>query len=309
MNLTLNGSLVLSDDAVKINAGFDLAAANGTWTDAFGIPGLSIGELAANIGVEEQPEDAGIPLPTLSFTVNNVVLPPTWANAIGELPGAAVSATLDLDADNPILSFAISPGAGQSAALEPLRIANDVAAAGNAAPLPDSAVDALQLQDASLLFAPAGGIDATGASVAPGASVVFDAVIGGQSVHVDGSVGIAPYPHLTAHVSVPSFGIGPMSFAGTTLDIDLEADPSAPKIDFDFAGGFTDSFTGTQFAANVDLGASLSAAERLRRLDHRHRTAGLHRGRCATTATSTSTAAGSASPCPDTLAPTSPVST
>ena len=259
VNLTLTGSLVLSDDAVKITAGFDLAATNGTWTDAFGIPGLSIGELAASVGVEEQPEDAGIPLPTLSFTVNNVVLPDTWRNAIGELPGAAVSATLDLDADNPILGFTISRGAGQVAALEPLRIANDVALAANTAPLPASTVDALQLQGASLLFAPTGGIDATGATIAPGATLVFDAVIGGQKVHVDGSIGITPYPHLTAHVSVPTFGIGPVSFAGTSLAIDLAADPAAPRIDFDFSGGFTDAFTGTGFTASVDLGASLSA--------------------------------------------------
>ncbi len=259
VNLTLTGSLVLSNDAVKINAGFDLAAANGSWTDAFGIPGLTVGELAASIGVEEQPEDAGIPLPTLSFTVNNVVLPPTWANAIGELPGAAVSATLDLDADNPILSFAISRGAGQIAALEPLRIANDVALAANTTPLPDSTVNALQLQDASLLFAPAGGMDATGATVSPGASLVFDAVIGGQNVHVDGSIGVSPYPHLTANVSVANFGIGPVNFAGTELAIDLAADPTAPKVDFDFSGGFSDSVSGTQFTASVDLGASLSA--------------------------------------------------
>ncbi|HEY7010333.1 MAG TPA: RICIN domain-containing protein [Jatrophihabitantaceae bacterium] len=258
VNLTLSGALTLTEDSVKIDAGFDLAAADGTWHDAFGIPGLSIGELAARIGIEEQPEDAGIPLPTLSFTVNNVVLPDEWANAIGEVQGAAVSATLDLDLDNPILSFAISPGTGQTAALEPLRIANDFTAAAGQAPLPDSVVDQLQIQDAQLLFAPLGGKDATGATVDPGASLAFDAVIGGKSVHVDGSVGLLPYPHLTAHVSIPSFGIGPVSFNNTTLAVDLEGNPADPKVDFDFSGGFSDSFTGIQFSASVDLGASTS---------------------------------------------------
>jgi hypothetical protein len=266
VDLTLNGSLTLTDEgAVKISVGFDLNAPNGTWTDAFGIPGLSIGELAASVGVEVSPEQLDIPLPTVSFTVNHVVLPDSWQNAIGELPGADVSLTLDLDVDNPILSFAIAPGVGQTVALEPLRIANDFTSATHAAPLPDSVVNAVQLNGASLLFAPTGGTDATGHTVTPGASLVFDATIAGKSVHVDGSVGVAPYPHLSANVSVTNFAIGPIAFSGATpgtnpsLGIDVEANPAAPKIDFDFSGQFTDSVTGIRFGANVDLGASISA--------------------------------------------------
>ena len=266
VELTVNGSLAVTDEgAVKISVGFDLAAQNGTWTDAFGIPDLSIGELAASIGVEISPEQLDIPLPTLSFTVNHVVLPDSWSNAIGELPGTDVSLTLDLDVDNPILSFAITPGQGQSVAVEPLRIANDFTTAAHAAPLPDSVVSALQVQDASLLFAPTGGTDATGHAVTPGASLVFDATIAGKSVHVDGSVGVAPYPHLSATVSVQNFSIGPVTFSGAkgagnpSLAIDIEANPAAPKADFDFSGQFKDSFTGILFSANVDLGASISA--------------------------------------------------
>jgi hypothetical protein len=263
--LTVNGCLALTDEgAVKISVGFDLNAPNGTWTDAFGIHGLSIGELAASIGVEVSPEALEIPLPTVSFTVNHVVLPDSWANAIGEMPGTDASLTLDLDPENPILSFAIAPGQGQTVALEPLRIANDFTTATHAAPLPDSVVSVLQLKDASLLFAPTGGTDATGHTLTPGASLVFDATIAGKDVHVDGSVGVAPYPHLSANVSVSSFGIGPITFSGATpgsnpsLSIDVEANPTAPKADFAFSGQFKDSFTGILFAAKVDLGASLS---------------------------------------------------
>ena len=266
IDLTVSGSLSVTDDgAVKIAVGFDLAAAHGTWTNALGIHGLSIRELAASIGVEVAPEQLDIPLPTISFTVNDVVLPDAWASAIGELPGTDVSATLDLDVDNPILSFAIAAGAGQPAALEPLRIANAFTTATHAAPLPDSVVSALQLQGASLLFAPLGGTDATGHAVSPGASLVFDATIAGSKVHVDGSIGIAPYPHLSAHVSVSHFSVGPVTFSGATpgsdpsLSIDIEANPTAPKADFDFSAGFADSVTGIKFAANIDLGASISA--------------------------------------------------
>ena len=159
-----------------------------------------------------------------------------------------------------ILSFAISPGRGQTVALEPLRIANDIAAATpGGRPLPQSTVDQLQVQDASLMFAPAGGTDATGASIDPGASLVFDAVIGGASAHIDGSIGLAPYPHLTANVSLSSFTLGPVSFSGTHLAVDLQGDPTNPKVNFQFNAGFTDSVSGTTFSANINLGASTSA--------------------------------------------------
>ena len=267
VELTVGGSLAVTDDgAVKIAVGFDLAAANGAWTDAFGIPGLSIGELAANIGVEEQPEDLGIPLPTLSFTVNDVVLPAAWARrhrrgarrrrVRDPRPGRRT--TRSWPSQSP-------PAPGQTAALEPLRIANDFTTVASAAPLPQLGGRCPSTARCSLLFAPTGGTDATGHAVSPGASLVFDATIAGKNVHVDGSIGVAPYPHLTAHVTIPGFNVGPVTLSGgtpgtnPTLAIDLEANPTAPKVDFDFSGGFTDVFTGIQFSANIDLGASISA--------------------------------------------------
>lgn len=255
VELSLSGSIgETTDGATDVNVGFDLAAAyNGSWTDAFGIQGLSIGELAGKIGGTFAPQDV-IPLPTLSFTVNNVVLPPDWANAIGEVGQPDVSATLDLDVNNPILSFAISPGAGQTVALEPLRIANDFT---GGSPLPDSVVNQLQVNNAQLLFAPFGGTDATGASIGQGATLAFGTVIGGVNVHVDGDIALQPVPHLKANVTANGFKIGSVLFENTNLTIDVEADPSAPTVDFAFDGGFTD--TGIQFDAHVDLGASISA--------------------------------------------------
>jgi hypothetical protein len=259
VELSLNGSIgETSDGATDVSVGFDLAAAyNGSWTDAFGIQNLSIGELAGKIGVEFTPEQV-IPLPTLSFSVKDLTLPPDWANAIGEVGQPSISATLDLDLSQPILSFDIEPGTGQTVALEPLRIANDFAALAGTSPLPDSVVSALQVDKAQLLFAPFGGTDATNTTVTPGVTLAFDATIGGVYVHVDGDIGISPVPHLTADATADGFHIGPVQFQNTMLHIDLEANPLDPKIDFKFHGGFTDSFTGIQFTSDVDLGASIN---------------------------------------------------
>ncbi|QNK82884.1 RICIN domain-containing protein [Nakamurella sp. PAMC28650] len=258
VEVTLSGSLRLTATAVSVSIGFDFAGVSGPWTDAFGIPGLSVDELAGQIGVEDSEETLGIPTPTFSFLVNNLVLPTTWAKAIGMLPGTMVSLSLALDLANPIAAISISGPTPGAVALEPFSVVNDVPGLTNY--VPQSVVTAVQLNTAQLLFAPFGGTDAAGNAVNPGATLVFDAVIAGQQAHVDAAIGLLPYPSFTADVSVSSFAVGPISLNGPKMAITMKADPTNPVADVSFSGGFTDSFTGTSFNATIDEGLSMSLA-------------------------------------------------
>ena len=190
--------------------------------------------------------------------MQNLQLPATWANAIGMAPGSTVSLSLALDVNNPIVHLAIAGPAPGSVALTPLAIAKDVPG-GNS--LPQSVVNGIQVSTAELLFAPFGGVDASGATVNPGATLVFDAAIGGVWAHIDGNVSLLPYPSLTATASIANFSIGSVAFnQGSTLGLAFSADPSNPKADFLLSGGFTDSSSGVSFSARIDLGASTQLA-------------------------------------------------
>ena len=257
VEVTLGGSLGVTADSVSVAVRFDIAGVNGPWTDAFGIPGLSVDEVAGQIGVEDSAETAGIPLPTLSFVVKNLTLPAAWANAIGMVPGSAVSLNVALDVDNPIAAISISGPTPGAVALKPFAVVKDVPG-GDA--VPQSVVDSVQVNTASLLFAPFGGYDASGTKIDPGATLVFDGNVAGVYVHVDGAVGLLPYPSLVATASVSSFSVGTVSLNNPKLAITLQADPTNPVADFSFSGGFTDSYTGIAFNATIDEGLSMSRA-------------------------------------------------
>lgn len=95
VEVTLGGSLEVSaEGAVSVSIQFDITGLSGPWTDAFGIKGLSVGEVAGKIGVKVSAESAGIPVPTLAFKVDQLQLPKDWNDAIGVQDGASTSSNL-----------------------------------------------------------------------------------------------------------------------------------------------------------------------------------------------------------------------
>ena len=255
VQLTLTGALTLTPDTVGVKIGFDIDAPDG-WHDAFGIPGMTVRRVAGTLGVVYNPAEI-LPLPTVSFLVQDVQLPTDWNSAIGITDGSKISLSLAMDVNNPIVHVAIAapnPKDPNSIALRPLSFARSI-------PGGSAAVNAIAIHEAELLFAPSGGVDAAGYTIKPGATLVFDSVIGGVPAHVDGTIAVLPYPSLTANVSVGSFKIGSVNFdQGTKLALSFSADPANPKADFMFSGGFTDSVSKVSFHAKVDLGASSDLA-------------------------------------------------
>ena len=252
VKLTLTGSLDLTTTTVGVKIGFDINAPDG-WHDAFGIPDLTVQRVAGTLGVVSSAAEP-IPVPTVSFLVKDVQLPSAWNSAIGITAGSKISLSLAMDVNNPIIHVSIAGPDANSVALRPLTFAKSI-------PGGSAAVNAVEINKAELLFAPAGGKDAAGYVVKPGATLVFDSVIGGVKAHVDGNIAVLPYPSLTANVSVGSFKIGTVNFdQGTTLGLNFSADPTKPSADFMFSGGFTDSVSKISFRAKVDLGASSDLA-------------------------------------------------
>jgi hypothetical protein len=242
VEVTINGSISL--EPVVLSLGFDLSGVCGSsscpWQNAFGIPGLSVDEVAGRVGLDFTTE---IPTPTLSIAVKNLVLPANWATAIGMVPGAQVSLSLNLDVTQPILTVQINGTNDNPVALTPLAISSN----------DPNVVNSLDVNTAQLLFAPLGGTDATGVTLTPGVGLVFDGLIGGINVHVDASVGIAP-PSLAADISIGNFSVGTLILGDTSLHLSVTTD----GFDFHFQGGFNDSVTGVSFSAGIDLTASTS---------------------------------------------------
>jgi ricin-type beta-trefoil lectin protein len=233
-------------ETLTFSVGVSLAGACGTatctWPDAFGIKGLNVDSLAGNIGIDFE---TAVPTPTIALKVSNLVLPDSWASAIGMMAGATVTLALDVNLSQPLVDIEIDPGPDSTVALTPLKMFSVNA----------DVIKSLQVHKAHLLFAPTGGVEADGTVVNPGVNLDFSALIGGVMVDIAGAVNLSPTdPSITADVNVDSFNVGTVSLTAPTLHLAI----SPTAADFSFAGGFTDTSSGTSFSGKVDLGASTS---------------------------------------------------
>ena len=239
LDVDVSGSLGYDLEKQVVTAGlhFALRAADGPWSDAFGIAGLQINALAATFAATI-PLEGPIPLPTIDLAVSGVSLPHAWAAAIGMTDGAQVSAAVNIDVAQPLLDLSIEPAAGTDVALRPFAIVRSVA--GTPA-VSDDFVNSVEVGRAHLVWAPLGGQNALGDQYNPGVSLLFDGRILGKQVHVDASVGVDPYPSFTATVALPDFSIGDVDFSHPSLFVNLVAspDPDAFRADLDISGGFS----------------------------------------------------------------------
>jgi hypothetical protein len=164
---------------LSFNLGFTLSGQCGNvkcpWQNAFGVPGMIVGDIGGNFGVSFD----AVPVPSVSISADNVVLPSAWVSPLGVQPGTSFSLDLNVNADEPLLEISV---VGSPVALKPLQIVSS----------DPSVVSQLQVNQATIVLAPFGGITAAGTTVSAGLSVVFDATFGGVPVHVDASVGLSP---------------------------------------------------------------------------------------------------------------------
>jgi hypothetical protein len=209
------------------------------WTNAFGIPDLTIGVFGATVGITF---DSGIPTPTFGFSLDGVILPQAIAGPIGLQAGASISIDINFDLTAPVINLQLASGSPGTPALLPLEITG----------IP-TVQNAIVIDDAGLFIAPIGGNLANGMTVAPGIAVNFDAVIGGLPVNVDALD--SPFTlTVSALISVPAFNIGPITIGGPgEPGVYLNLSISPAGFIFEFEGAFTSA--GFSFSANLSLSA------------------------------------------------------
>lgn len=256
LDATMTGSLMQTDTGdLKLSFSFALAAIAGDcgpsgcyWANAFGIPGLEVSGLSATVGLDIE-EDEPFPLPSLSFAVNNLVLPAQWSSDLGVLPGTQISLAVNFDLNNPLFAFSITNSSGP--ALEPLLPFSSVAAVQQA----------LVLDDATFAFAPSGATDSSGTVWPPGYDLTVDANIGGVPINVDASLNFTQLSfNVNAQVGSLPLGNSGVSVPGPMLVMSASASATG-GVQVAFHGGFSDSHTGISLSVSVylNLSASLSS--------------------------------------------------
>jgi hypothetical protein len=208
-------------------------------TSAFGIQNFNVQDFGGSIGVI--PDN-----PSLQLYADNIVLPGSWARAIGMVQGTEISFNANISLTQPALMVSLQPPASapQQPVLEPLSVDPN---------LSQAVIQSFLVYDALFELAPFGGTDpGTGASLQAGVEVIFDATIAGVLVHVDASVNLTA-PSVTAHVSVGQFPVGPVQVQNTILDLNL----SPASVAFGVSGGV--SWNGFTFAAKFGFAVGNSA--------------------------------------------------
>jgi hypothetical protein len=181
INIDLSASYDSSDQfIVAISAN----GANGTsiWSNAFGLSGLNLNGIAIQLGVQ-----VGTPIPNFGIAATGT-LPPSLLNALGAQGAPLVSIVINVSDTNPCLSVSLSPGPGQTNAVN---IANGLVTA----------------QSANFTAAPNGCTVGT-FDVAPGFSESFSGSFLG--VGIDFNASLDPINGAMA----ASFGIGSFSLNG-----------------------------------------------------------------------------------------------
>jgi hypothetical protein len=216
------------------------------WTNAFGVPGLSVKDLAGSFAVSENP--------SVSLSADQVTLPTGWPQAIGLAAGAQITMDTTISLTQPLINFSITPGVPGGVALTPLAVgyASQISAGIPLTSDQQTVVNSLQIFSAGFYLAPFGGTTASGLTIQPGLAVSFSALVDHVAVNVEGAVGVAP-PSLSVNVSVGSYRIGPVTVGAARFLMDL----SPTQLKFGFSGGF--SYGGDSYTGRVDLALGSTA--------------------------------------------------
>jgi hypothetical protein len=221
-----------------------------------GVRGLDLGAVSVQLGINFA--TTPIPTPTFGFAAAIDAIPCSWAVAIGDqeatLPGSNGSGSTCQQ------NHAGVPDPGSKQA-EPLSIAVNLA---DTAPifavqlgLPNNSPvlqfgNALEVDDASFVVAPAGGTIGAGPNAVtyqPGTfSLDFDTKVAGVPLSVHAVVDPSQLS-LKASASVGTINLGPVTIQNTMFNLDIE--PLAPTFAVGFSGGVA-------IAGGPTLQASLS---------------------------------------------------
>jgi hypothetical protein len=230
-------------DSLTLSLGFDIAG----WNNAFDVSGLDLQDFGGTLGVTLE---SGVPTPSLGIYADNVVLPASWAQTIGLVPGTEIWFDVNFSLTQPVLGFDIYNPYGD--ALTPLAISPY---------LPSSQVNSLVVSEASFEFAPDGGvtpangITPAGTVLSQGVSLLFDATIDNVPVNVNAAVNLSS-PSVSATASTGPFTIGPAQVGPAHFRLYL----SPTDINFGFAESASYDGYSYNVSAQLALGNSMNGA-------------------------------------------------
>jgi hypothetical protein len=238
--VTVSGSLSVSA-AISLSLSVDFK--NWSNNEVLGIQGLSAEDFGGSVGLTYE-EGAPAPVPSPGIHAGNIVLPASWANAIGMVPGSEISFNAQLNLNTPVLAFSVTGPPGQPA-LTPLAADPNVSSA---------VADSLTVNTAAFDLAPFGGTDpGTGDLLTPGVAVVFDATVDHVGVHVDANVDLSTLS-VSADAFVDSFTLGPVQVNATMFHLRV----SPASMSFWISGGI--SYGGSSFTLDITLTVGTTVA-------------------------------------------------
>lgn len=235
--VTVAGSLSVSP-AISLSLSVDFK--NWLNNEVLGIPGLSAEDFGASVGLTYE-EGAPAPVPSLGIHADNIVLPASWANAIGMVPGSEISFNAQLNLNQPVLAFSVTgppalPGEPAQPALLPLAADPDVSS---------TVANTLKVYTAAFDLAPFGGTDpGTGDLLTPGVAVVFEAAVDNVQVHIDANVNLQTLS-VSADAFTDPFPLGPVQVTATMFHLRVSQD----SMSFWLSGGI--SYGGSSFTAKI----------------------------------------------------------
>lgn len=228
---------VVSDVTVTLSASFNFTTDTfafsfdaSNWDGAFGVAGFDIGNLSGTLSV------TGELVPGIDLSGTEIVLPSSWATAIGMVPGTVISFNADLQLTSPQLQFTLQNPAGPNQpTLVPLSLVSGVG---------QNVADSFVVDEASFSIAPTG------------ASLVFNVDVDNVQVDVNASVQLGSSPSLTADVSAPAFTIGPVQVSNTMFNLSV----STSGYSLGITGGI--AYQGYTFQAGIgmELGTTMNGA-------------------------------------------------
>lgn len=224
---------------VTLGVTFDV----GTWNGPpLGISGLEVQDFGGSFGLNFE---SGVPTPSLSIHADNLVLPASWAQAIGVVPGSQIWFNGSFSLSQPVIGIGIDGVYGQPA-LTPLAVDPNASS---------TVVNSFTVSSASFELAPLGGTSASGEALSPGVSVLFNANIDAVPVYVNASVDLST-PSIFADVSIGSFTLGGLQVGDTQFY--LSASPTS--LGLDIAGSTSYGSQSLYVDLSLALGSTANGA-------------------------------------------------
>ncbi|MBU6227572.1 MAG: hypothetical protein KGQ43_08295, partial [Acidobacteria bacterium] len=232
--LEVRGTVSTTAISMALSLGTDVVTGKPyEWKNAFGISGLTLSNLAIQLGINFA--TTPIPLPTLGLAAT-AQLPDSWRTPLGMDAGVAIRLMANIDVTKPCFQFKAGTLGADGTTIS----------AGTAKVI-NVGGGVLTSTFMDLTIAPL-GCQVGNQILDPGVSVGFVGTVLGTPVEVRAKIGTNPFA-LEASLAIGAFKVGPVQMDQTRLEIKVS--PTDNYVGF--AGGVTIGSTSVKVAGRVGI--------------------------------------------------------